>query len=110
MVPLCRLISASCGMAPPSSTASGSSSSQIGSSAGKYRRFSSNRSNTEVIQRSPNQTRGRTPCSFSSSGRVSVACSNSVIRVSCHSCLPNRNGELAPSATCTPAMAWAAFQ
>ena len=95
MVPLCRLISASCGLAPPSSTASGSSSSQIGSSAGKYRRFSSNRSNTEVIHRSPNQTRGRTPCCFSSSGRVSVACSNSVIRVSCHSCLPNRNGEFA---------------
>src|SRR5437762_8060779 len=79
MVPLCRLISASCGEAPWSSTASGSSSSQIGSSAGKYLRFSSNRSNTEVIQRSPNHTRGRTPCSFSSSERVSVACSNSVI-------------------------------
>ena len=72
--------------------------------------FSSNRSNTEVIQRSPNQTRGRTPCSFSSSGRVSVDCSNSVIRVSCHNCLPNRYGELAASATWTPAMAWAAFQ
>src|SRR5256885_17232111 len=95
MVPLCRLISASCGEAPRSSSACGSSSSQIGSSAGKYRRFSSNRSNTDVIQRSPNQTRGRTPCCFSSSGRVSVACSNSVILVSCHSCRPNRNGELA---------------
>ena len=110
MVPLCRLISASCGEAPWSSTASGSSSSQIGSSAGKYLRFSSNRSNTEVIQRSPNHTRGRTPCSFSSSERVSVACSNSVILVSCHSRLPNRNGEFAASATCTPAMDWAAFQ
>ena len=97
-------------MAPPSSTASGSSSSQIGSRAGKYRRFSSNRSNTDVIQRSPNHTRGRTPCCLSSSGRVSVACSNKVIRVSSHSCRPNRNGELAARATCTPAMAWAAFQ
>jgi len=82
----------------------------IGSSAGKYWMFSSNKSNTEVIHRSPNQTLGRTPCRFSSSGRVSVACSNSVIRVSCHSCFPNRNGELAASATCTPAIAWAAFQ
>jgi hypothetical protein len=72
--------------------------------------FSSNRSNTEVIHRSPNQTRGRTPCSFSSSGRVSVACSKSGMRVSRHSCLPNRNGALAPSATCTPAIACAAFQ
>ncbi len=97
-------------MVPASSTASGSSSSQIGSRAGKYLMFSSNRSNTEVIQRSPNHTRGRTPCSFSSSERVSVACSNSVILVSCHSCLPNRYGELAASATCTPAMDWAAFQ
>ena len=52
-----------------------------------------------MIQRSPNQTRGRTPCSFSSSGRVSVACSNSGILVSRHSSLPNRNGELAASAT-----------
>ncbi len=72
--------------------------------------FSSNRSNTDVIHRSPNHTRGRTPCCFSSSGRVSVACSNRVIRVSSHSCRPNRNGELAATATWTPAMAWAAFQ
>jgi hypothetical protein len=39
-----------------------------------------------------------------------LACSNSVILVSCHSCEPNRNGEFAASATCTPATAWAAFQ
>src|SRR5581483_4000751 len=104
------LISASCGQPPLSSTASGSSGSQIGSSAGKYRRFSSNRSKTEVIHRSPNHTRGRTPCCFSSSGLVSVACSNRVIRVSCHSCLPNRNGEFAASATWMPAIACAAFQ
>ena len=42
--------------------------------------------------------------------RVSVACSNSAIRVSRHSSLPKKNGELAPSASCTPAMAWEAFQ
>ena len=82
----------------------------MGSSAGKYLRFSSNRSNTEVIHRSPNQTRGRTPCSLSSSGRVSVACVNRGSLVSCHSCLPNRNGEFAASATCAAAIAWAAFQ
>ena len=72
--------------------------------------FSSNRSNTEVIQRSPNQTRGRTPWTWSSSGLVSVACWNRVILVSRHSSRPNRNGELAARATCTPAMACAAFQ
>ena len=54
----------------------------IGSSGGKYRTFSSNRSKIDVIHRSPNHTRGRTPCCVSSSGRVSVACSNSAIRVS----------------------------
>ena len=63
-----------------------------------------------MIQRSPNHTRGRTPCAFSSSDRVSVACSNSGIRVSRHSSLPRKKGELAPSATCTPAIDWAAFQ
>ncbi len=63
-----------------------------------------------MIQRSPNQTRGRTPCALSSSGRVSVACSNSAIRVSRHSSLPKKNGELAPTASWTPAIAWAAFQ
>ena len=72
--------------------------------------FSSNRSNTEVIHRSPNHTLGRTPCAWSSSGRVSVACWNSVILVSRHNSRPNRNGEFAASATCTPATAWAAFQ
>ena len=63
-----------------------------------------------MIQRSPNQTRGRTPWAFSSSGRVSVACSNSAMRVSRHSSLPKKNGELAATATCGPAIAWAAFQ
>ena len=72
--------------------------------------FSSNWSKIELIQRSPNQTRGRTPWDFSSAGRVSVACSNSAIRVSRHSSLPNRNGEFAPSASWTPAMLCAAFQ
>ena len=91
-------------------TSTGSSSWVIGSSGGKYRTFSSNRSKIEVIHRSPNQTRGRTPCAFSSSGRVSVACSNSAILVSAHSRLPNRYGELAPIATCGPAMACEAFQ
>ena len=63
-----------------------------------------------MIQRSPNHTRGRTPWIFSSSGRVSVACSNSAIRVSRHSSLPQKNGEFAATATCTPAIACAAFQ
>ena len=63
-----------------------------------------------VIQRSPNHTRGRTPCSLSSSGRVSVACSNRAMRVSRHSSRPNRNGELAPTASWMPAIACAAFQ
>ena len=62
-----------------------------------------------MIQRSPNQTLGRTPWIFSSSLRVSVACSNSGMRVSCQSWRPSRNGELAATATCTPAMACAAF-
>ncbi len=97
-------------MSPWSSTASGSSSSQIGSNAGKYLTFSSNRSKIELIHRSPNHTRGRTPCAFSSSPRVSVACSNNAIRVSRQSSLPRKNGEFAPIATCMPAMACAAFQ
>ena len=63
-----------------------------------------------MIQRSPNQTRGRTPCALSSSERVSVACSNSAIRVSRHSSLPKKNGELAPMASWMPAMACEAFQ
>ena len=45
-----------------------------------------------MIQRSPNQTRGRTPCLLSSSGRVSVACANSSMRVSAHSCVPEEVG------------------
>jgi len=99
MVPLCSRISRSSGIPPLASTFSGSSSSQIGSSAWKNSTFSSNKSSTEVIQRSPNHTRGRTPWRFSCSGLVSVACWNKVILVSCHSCRPNRNGELAASAT-----------
>ena len=63
-----------------------------------------------MIQRSPNHTRGRTPWALSSSGRVSVACSKSAMRVSRHSSLPKKNGELAATATCTPAIACAAFQ
>ena len=97
-------------MSPESRSARGSSSVDSGSSAGKYRMFSSNRSNTEVIHRSPNHTRGRTPWIRSSSDRVSVACWNSVIRVSRHSSRPNRNGALAPTATWIPDTAWAAFQ
>ncbi len=98
------------GVPPDSSTSSGSSSSVTGSSAGKNRTFSSKRSKIEVIQRSPNHTRGRTPCAFSSSLRVSVACSKSGILVSRHSCLPRRYGELAPTASWTAAIAWEAFQ
>ena len=63
-----------------------------------------------MIQRSPNHTRGRTPCARSSSGRVSVACSNSGMRVSRQSSLPKKNGELPASASWTPAIACAAFQ
>jgi hypothetical protein len=47
---------------------------------------------------------------LSSSLRVSVACSKSGMRVSRHSSLPSRNGELAETASCTPAIACAAFQ
>jgi hypothetical protein len=93
-----------------SSAASGSSSSQIGLSAGKYLTFSSKRSKIELIHGSPNRTRGRTLCAFSSSPRVSVACSNSAMRVSRQSSLPRKNGEFAPTATWMPAMACAAFQ
>ena len=63
-----------------------------------------------MIQRSPNQTRGRTPWAFSSSLRVSVLCSNSGIRDSAISSRWKRYGELAPTATWMPAMACAAFQ
>ena len=63
-----------------------------------------------MIHRSPNHTRGRTPWALISSDRVSVACSNSGMRVSRHSSRPNSNGEFAPSATWMPAIAWAAFQ
>lgn len=63
-----------------------------------------------MIQRSPNHTRGRTPWALSSSLRVSVACSNSGMRVSRHSSLPRRYGELAATATCTAAITCEAFQ
>jgi hypothetical protein len=63
-----------------------------------------------VIQRSPNHTRGAPPGTFSSSLRVSVACSKSGIRVSRQSSLPRRYGELAATASWMPAIAWAAFQ
>ncbi|SHU01892.1 Uncharacterised protein [Mycobacteroides abscessus subsp. abscessus] len=63
-----------------------------------------------MIQRSPNHTRGRTPCTLSSCGRVSVDWVKSSIRVSAHKDLPKKNGELAASASCGPASAWAAFQ
>ena len=76
----------------------------------KKRTFSSNRSKIDVIQRSPNHTRGRTPCALSSSERVSVVCSNTAIRDSRHSSRPKKNGELAPTASWMPAMHWAAFQ
>ena len=63
-----------------------------------------------MIQRSPKNTRGRTPWFFSSTGRVSVACLNSSMRVSACSRLPKKNGELAASATWGADRAWAAFQ
>ena len=62
-----------------------------------------------MIQRSPNQVRGRTPWAWSSGGRVSVACWNSGGRDSRHSSRPNRKGELAPTAICAAATACAAF-
>ena len=63
-----------------------------------------------MIQRSPNQTLGRTPWALISSDRVSVACWNSGMRVSRHSSRPKNSGEFAPTATWMPAIAWAAFQ
>ena len=63
-----------------------------------------------MIHRSPKKTRGRTPWFFSSTGRVSVACLNSSMRVSACSRLPKKNGELAASATWGADSAWAAFQ
>ena len=110
MVPLCSRSSDSVGVRPAASSATGSSSDSSGSSDGKYRTFSSNRSKIDVIHRSPNHTRGRTPCVFNSSGRVSVAWANSSMRVSAHSRWPKKYGELAPSASCGPASTWAAFQ
>ena len=83
------------GTPPAASTSSGSVSETSGSSAGKYREFSSNRSRTEWIHRSPNHTRGRTPWFLSSKVRVSVACSKIGMRDSCQSALPARKGELA---------------
>src|SRR5690606_39280788 len=73
-------------------------------------RRSSDLSKIEVIHRSPNQTRGRTPCALSSSGRVSVAWVNSSMRVSSHNWWPKKYGELAPSASCGAASSCAAFQ
>ena len=72
--------------------------------------FSSNRSKIEVIQRSPKNTRGRTPWFFSSTGRVSVAWGTAAIRVSACSRFPKKNGLLAARATCGPDRACAAFQ
>jgi hypothetical protein len=63
-----------------------------------------------VIQRSPKNTRGRTPWFFSSWGLVSVACANSSVLVSAHRCRPKKNGEFAPTASCGPARSCAAFQ
>jgi hypothetical protein len=62
------------------------------------------------MNRSPNHTRGRTPCAFSSTERVSVAWVNTAIRLSRHSSWPRKYGELAASATWTPARHCAAFQ
>ena len=63
-----------------------------------------------MIQRSPKKTRGRTPWFFSSTERVSVAWGNSSMRVSAQSRLPKKYGEFAPSASCGPLRACAAFQ
>ena len=63
-----------------------------------------------MIHRSPNHTRGRTPWLRSSTVRTSQDCSNSGIRVSAHSRDRSRNGEFAPTASCTPARHCAAFQ
>ncbi|ETZ97739.1 hypothetical protein I547_6857 [Mycobacterium kansasii 824] len=40
---------------------------------------------------------------------MSSSCSSRVMRVSCHAWRPSRYGELAATATCAPAMAWAAL-
>ncbi len=109
-VPLCNRSSGSRGVRPAANSATGSSSDSSGSSEGKYRTFSSNRSKIEVIHRSPNHTRGRTPWALSSSGRVSVAWANNSMRVSAHSSWPKKYGELAPRASCGPASTCAAFQ
>ena len=63
-----------------------------------------------MIQRSPNHTRGRTPWVLSSSARVSVACSNSAMRLSRHSSRPRKYGELAPTASWSELITWEAFQ
>src|SRR5690625_5664625 len=62
----------SCSRGEALSVSSGSSamSRDSGISAGNRRTFSSNRSNIEVIQRSPNHTRGRTPWVAYSGGRA----------------------------------------
>ena len=109
-VPLWSISSCSRGAEPSVSSGSSAISRDSGISAGNSRTFSSKRSNIEVIQRSPNHTRGRTPWVAYSGGRVSRACTKVGMRVSCHSRLPSRNGEFAASATCGPAIACAAFQ
>ena len=63
-----------------------------------------------MIHRSPKNTRGRTPWFFSSTGRVSVACLNSSMRVSAWRRLPKKNGEFAAIATWGADRACAAFQ
>ena len=80
-----------------------------GSSGGKYWTFSSKRSNTLVIHRSPNHTRGRTPWCTSSGVRVSIDWAKIGIRDSCHRRCPRNSGEFAAIAICTPAIAWDAF-
>ena len=85
------------------------SSRDSGSNGGKYRTFSSKRSKIDVIQRSPNHTRGRTPWATSSGVRVSMDCSNTGTLDSCHSLRPMKSGELALRAACTPAIACDAF-
>jgi hypothetical protein len=63
-----------------------------------------------VIQRSPNQTRGRTPCALSSSGaRVGRLLEQRDPRLP-PQLAPKKNGELAPIASWNPAIACAAFQ
>ena len=60
-----------------------------------------------VTQSLPNVTRALRSRMCGPGRRVSTACSNRAIRVSAHSRLPNRTGELVAHASTGPASSWA---